>query len=1186
MVIDRQRSFRRPSWTVVAVAVLVGAVSRGEEPPWHAVTVPEAFRHPSVGSDGWGVYRALVRVPDDWQGAEAALFFEPFDAAIEYRINGTVVGRVGSFPPDYRSGLGSADSCHVPAGVLRGGVDNLLEVVVYGRKGRTGFNVAVPALFRGDQAISLAGGWQAVDRRVPLGVSPAEGVLMPFAEVAPAATVRERLRRLDDDGPLSPADSAARFTVADGLRVDAILTEPTVTQPLSLKWDVRGRLWVCQYIQYPDPAGLTMVSRDAFLRTVYDRVPAPPPGHTPGRDRITIHHDTDGDGVPDIQRVFVEGLSLATSCEFDPVGVWVLNPPYLLFYPDADHDDRPDGDPIVHLEGFGIEDSHSVTNNLRRGPDGWLYAAQGSTVTARVRRPGSPEPPVESVGQCIWRYHPPTGRYEIFAEGGGNAFGVEFDAAGRLLSGHNGGDTRGFHYVQGGYSRKGFEKHGELSNPYAFGFFEPIAHHSAPRFTHALTVVDSPTLGPAFAGGLFGVAPLQGQVVHAAIRADRSSIATQDVGIPLASGDPWFRPVDIQLGPDGAVYVADFYEQRIDHASHYQGRIDRGNGRVYRVAAADQPPRRLPDLRHEHIGRLVERFSDPVRWVRRAALEEVVARRDEAARGVIVRALAEARPGDLGLLERLCAAWRLGTPSDAEVTGWLRHAEPVVRQWTIRLAGDPGTVTPTVVAALVDLATRETVPAVRSQLAASARRLPPDDSRTLVLAMLAADSAIDADDIHLPLSVWWAVERLLSIDRDATLAGLARGVWSRTGATPGAGPPADLRRPLWESRLGRDVLQSRVARRLAAGSRADRVALAGLVDAAPDAAARSRLLAGIDEAFAGRPAAALPADLTAAIARAGGGSRELRLRLGDAAAVADALRRITDERVPVAERTADVAILAETRPVGARDALASLAAGAGDAAVRVEAIAALEGWDDPALAERLLALLPAAPLEVRDAIVSALASRAGWADRLLEEIEAGSIDRRAVSAAAIDRLRLHRGVVAARVSRLFPLVGEAGEGDTVAAAEVDRLGAILTAGSGSPLEGRELFARSCGACHRLFGIGGQIGPDLTSHDRSDVRALLVHVVQPSATIREGYETTVIVTDDGRVLSGFVVEEDPGVVVLRLPDGRTESLPRDAIEDRRRSAESIMPAGLLAGYSPQQVRDLFAYLRVTQPLPGR
>lgn len=141
-------------------------------------------------------------------------------------------------------------------------------------------------------------------------------------------------------------------------------------------------------MQYPSPAGLEMVSRESVWRAVYDKVPQAPPHHVRGRDKITIHEDTDGDGVFDRHKTFVEGLNIATSALRGRGGVWVLNPPHLLFYPDRNNDDLPDGDPEVHLQGFGLEDTHSVVNSLRWGPDGWIYAAQGSTVTGHVTHPG------------------------------------------------------------------------------------------------------------------------------------------------------------------------------------------------------------------------------------------------------------------------------------------------------------------------------------------------------------------------------------------------------------------------------------------------------------------------------------------------------------------------------------------------------------------------------------------------------------------------------------------------------------------------------------------------------------------------------------------------------------------------------------------------------------------------------
>ncbi len=175
------------------------------------------------------------------------------------------------------------------------------------------------------------------------------------------------------------------------------------------------------------------------------------------------------------------------------------------------------------------------------------------------------------MGQLIWRYHPETRRYEVFAEGGGNAFGVEIDAKGRIFSGHNGGDTRGFHYVQGGYFQKGFDKHGPLSNPYAFGYFPAMKHNRVPRFTHTFLIYEADALPERYRGVLFGVAPLLNHVVMSAVEPDGSSFRTRDIGHAVTTSDPWFRPVDIKLGPDGALYIADWYDRQVNHYSQSRG---------------------------------------------------------------------------------------------------------------------------------------------------------------------------------------------------------------------------------------------------------------------------------------------------------------------------------------------------------------------------------------------------------------------------------------------------------------------------------------------------------------------------------------------------------------------------------------------------------------------------------------
>ncbi len=170
-------------------------------------------------------------------------------------------------------------------------------------------------------------------------------------------------------------------------------------------------------------------------------------------------------------------------------GIWVLQPPYLLFYPDADGDDVPDGDPEVHLRGFGLEDTHSVANSLTWGPDGWLYGANGSTTTGNVSSEVTKN--VQWQGQRIWRYHPETKVFEIYAEGGGNTFSLDIDAKGRVFSGTNNGSTRGMYYPRGSYGKKGWGKHGPLTNPYAFGFFQHMRHEGDNRrFAQAFCIYE------------------------------------------------------------------------------------------------------------------------------------------------------------------------------------------------------------------------------------------------------------------------------------------------------------------------------------------------------------------------------------------------------------------------------------------------------------------------------------------------------------------------------------------------------------------------------------------------------------------------------------------------------------------------------------------------------------------------
>ena len=960
-------------------------------------------------------------------------------------------------------------------------------------------------------------------------------------------------------GPFTPSESLGKFEVFDDLEIDQLLAEPLVKQPVFLNFDERGRMWVVQYQQYPHPAGLKMTSRDNYWRAVYDKVPPPPPNHIRGRDKITIHEDTDGDGVFDRHKTFVDGLNIATSLAHGRGGVWVLNPPYLLFYPDKDRDDIPDSDPVVHLAGFGLEDTHSVVNSLRWGPDGWLYAAQGSTVTAKVTRPDFDENEIFSMGQNIWRYHPETRRYEVFAEGGGNAFGVEFDAQGRVYSGHNGGDTRGFHYVQGGYLRKGFSKHGPLSNPYAFGYFNAMPHNKVPRFTHNFIIYEGAGLPQRYLGRLLGVEPLQGRVVMSDRTAIGSSFKTQDTGHPIKTSDGWFRPVDIKAGPDGAVYVCDWYDSQVNHYRNHEGRIDPQNGRVYRLGAKGKGRLKSFDLGGRTSLELVELLKHKDKWHRQTALRLLGDRKDVSVLPALKKVLAES----LGqaALESLWAVNLCGgfTPDFAADT--LDHADPYVRAWAVRLLGDERLVSEPLAKRLVRLAKREPHVEVRSQLAATVKRLPTHQALPVVRALMEHDT--DAGDIYQPLMVWWALES--NVSRDASLV-------------------LDLfeDKSLWQKSLVRQHLLGRLIRRFAkAGSRANLLSGARLFELAPDADAARILMDGFEKAYKGRSMAALPDRLMAAMARHGGGSVALALRRGEARAVDEALRVIADVKAEKLLRLQYTEILGEAPNPKAVPVLLSIVKNEPGSDLKRAALGALKPYGDDQVASETIAVYPGLPSDLRQVAGTLLAGRPSSATALVDAVAEGEISAALVSPEVVSLLRTHKTPKLAR--KLNKLFSNVETDSTKLEIEIARLVRLVEEKTGSPYAGKKLFNVSCAACHKLFEQGGQIGPDLSTYQRDDIDTMLLNIVNPNAEIREGYENFLLITKDGRTVVGFLVEQDGQTVVLRGLDGQDISLERKDIKSMKAQGISLMPAGLLNGYTDDQVRDLMAYLRSTQPL---
>ncbi|GIW99263.1 MAG: L-sorbosone dehydrogenase [Pirellulaceae bacterium] len=991
-----------------------------------------------------------------------------------------------------------------------------------------------------------------------------DGLSEPSLEVAGNEQVAEILRTFQPRGvmadgsqPTPPEEAVKTFHLKDGVEIELVAAEPVISQPLHVSWDSQGRLWVVQYRQYQYPAGLKVVRFDQHLRAVFDRLPAPPPYHVPGKDVVTVLEDTDGDGRYDAHRDVITGLNIATSVAVGQGGIWVLNPPYLLFYPDADGDAVPDTSPEVHLRGFGLQDTHSVANNLTWGPDGWLYGANGSTTAGTVSSAATPG--IEFAGQCIWRYHPTTHVFEIYAEGGGNTFSLEIDAAGRVFSGHNGGNTRGWYHPQGSYSAKNWGKHGPLTNPYAFGYFHAMPMEGDPRrFAQAFAIYEG-GLFPAdtYQGTIIAPNSLQNLVWHSRRLPHGSTFRTVDLPNLLESTDRWFRPVHVAVGPDGAIYLADWYDTRLSHVSPLDD-WHKESGRIYRLFPSGRLPRRdVGDLTQLTATQLIALLDHDNKWVRRQAALELGWRKLGSAE---VQAHLFDQILQRGSVDALWALHLVGGLTSERAGTLLQHRSADVRRCVVRLLGDRHEGHP----ALVDLAAVEPSAEVRSQLAASARRVDAGIGLAIIGRLLGHDN--DVSDPHLPLMVWWAVESHAE-DFAAITQWLADSqVWQRT--------------------MMRTAVTERLMRRYAAAGRnEDLQRCVRLLQLAPTAEDRHLLVAGFYKAYQGRTMPPLPPTLAEAMEefRRTRGNEGLILAIaqGDTSAVQRGLELLRSADADVALRI-EVATAFGRQPYApAADALLALALGQStdEPALRRVALQALAAYEAEEIGHRLAAAF-AGPISaeygLRDTACRTLAARASWATALLNEINQWRVQPTDVPPDVVQRLRTYQQPeLVAAVEQAF---GKAPQVESPAqTAHIKRLLTLVRSRRGDAERGREVFRQRCGVCHRLFGEGETIGPPLDHYDRQNLEFWLTAIVVPSAEIREGFQSYLALTTGGRVVTGMVAAQDVHTITLRTADSQLIVLPRDQLEEFRAIDRSLMPDNILDSLDDAQIVDLFAYL---------
>jgi putative membrane-bound dehydrogenase-like protein len=961
----------------------------------------------------------------------------------------------------------------------------------------------------------------------------------------------------------TPEEAAKRMKLPEGFSARCVASEPMIRQPTSISFDNRGRMWVLQYLQYPNYAGLKPVKQDQYLRTIWDKVPEPPPHGPKGADKITILFDPDKHGVFRKSKDFVTGLNIASGFCLGNGGVYVVQPPYLLFYPDKNEDDIPDGDPEVLLTGFGMDDTHSLANSLQFGPDGWLYGAAGSTSTCKIKNPNHPKDAVVEFQQGIWRFHPKTKKFELFSEGGGNTYGLDFDKNGQVIAGTNYGGFACLHQMQGAYYVKGFAKHGPLHNPNAYGYFEhiPYTGFKGGHVTCGGIIYQADTYPEQYRNQYIAANLLSNAIYWHKLETVKSSFKASHGGELIEANDTWFRPVDLLQGPDGCVYVIDFYDKRAAHLDPVDN-WDKTNGRIYRIEYKGGPNYETFDLRKKTSVELVELLKHPNVWYRREARELLTARKDPKAH-VALRKFLLTEKGDLAL-EALWTLYSSGGWMERDFDNVASHPNEYVRAWAIRFLVDDGIIPEPLAGELQSMATSERSPVVLAQLACSARRLDPIACSDIVAGLL--NNRVLSEDAQLPLLVWWALEYANGTDDTDTVR---------------------FPYPAGQSPKVQDFFNERVARRLMSGNiqrGLERIpTLFGLV--ANARADITPVLRGVATALQAHPLDEMPPGLRAPL----GDLRktkpkdllilEVLARMNDDPARATLREIVADAKAPDTERMKAADLLRQVRDPKAKELFfAELANGKSDA-VRIALLAGIEAFDDPKIGETILAAYPSYSPSVKKRAVQLLFSRPVWALTLLQAIDSGKFPKADVS---IDQARIAVGLgnkdVTALIEKHFGKIAPATAGEKQA--RISWLNVVLSREkAGDPARGKVLFTQHCAACHTLHGEGGKAGPDLTTADRKNRGYLLTQIVDPSGFIRPEFVVQIVLTTDDRKLSGIAKEVGESVELTNFVDNKVilTTIAKKDIADIRPSAISLMPEKLLDTLKDSEIADLFAYL---------
>ena len=960
-----------------------------------------------------------------------------------------------------------------------------------------------------------------MSKLIPCFLFPTIFCSLLFAE----DTYQPRNTQAPGEEPPTAQEAADMITVPEGFQVKLFAGDPDVRQPVAMALDDRGRLFVAEAYSYHE-------------------------WEKKGEDRVIILEDTDNDGVHDSRKIFVSGIDHMSGMTVGWGGVWVCSAPNLLFYPDKNRDDVPDGEPVVVLDGWSLKAKHNFVNGLTWGPDGWLYGRHGITAPCFIGAPGTPEEERVGFDVAIWRYHPVTKKFEVVCQGTTNPWGLDWNSKGDLFFTNN---VNGhlWHGIPGAF----YPRMGNRETPFAPFVYDRIGmccdhlHHAGSHTDWTKTrdgkgVHDKLGGGHSHCGGMIYLGGKWPEKYHdkmfmnnthgRRVNVDRleeagaTYVGKHDPDF-MKANNPWFRGVQLLYGPDGDVYVSDWVD---NGECHDHDGVHRTSGRIYKIIYGDPSPPMKEKLwemtndellaMHEHKN---EWYARTARWIllERAAKGEFT---EEAWTNYFpLHDMPKVEDKLSGKFAPRYMMTNFGFKADeylamneknaVESMDAVEHAA-ILRvyaselpdyspenRWEIAglLLGKSGTHESDVIQLLIYYAIKDEVGS------------HPEKVRELLKA--AADtSSVFTKNVSQNLAENGVLEPVISIlknsDNEAVansiLTGFAAGVKGRSELKPVDG---------WSE---------------------------------------------VFESYADHPDFRLNA-LTINLAFDAAGSRGKIITLLESDSVED-------------KKTA-LAVLADLPAMNVLEQLTPLIS---DPALGSDVIPIAAKSRDPKVGDTLITSYEKLSAKSRIQAVNALSGNPRYASKLLDAIEAKTIPRHAVTAFHARQILTYKDD--ALKKQLAKTWGKTGSTSKEKRDEIkkwqDQLLPDVLA-KADLKNGHAKYQQLCMACHNLHGEGGAIGPELTGANRGEVYYLLENIIDPSATLPADFRMTVVTKKDGTVVSGMIQKENEySITIKTLTDEQTINL--DDVVKRETLEQSIMPEGLLNAISEDDVRDLMGFLQ--------